>query len=250
MVDYNVRTHRRGATVAGDERPPRADVGAVPDVPGADGHPRLSRPPRHRARGRLRGHRPRPDRRARRDRGVPLGLRSRVVGLLRLRPELHDPGRLRVRAHAQPRAARVPGGGHRSRLRRLRRRRRPRRRPHAARGRAPAQHAGRQHPRRARQRGRQGRVPLRRDRALPLAVPAPLPPHLDQSRQGLRRRLARARVGLSLLRLLRRRRDELGAHRRRAAGLLLPDRADAGGQSPGRLRREDGSPWPGASAPS
>ena len=93
-VDYNVKTLGAGAAVgrmAG--RPPRADVGAVPDVPGPHRHPRLSRHPRHRAGGRVRGHRAGPDRRARRHRRVPLRLRARDLGVVRVRARLHHPGR-------------------------------------------------------------------------------------------------------------------------------------------------------------
>ena len=84
-------------------RPPRADVGAVPDVPGPHGHPRLPRLPRHRAGGGLRRHRARPDRRARGHRGVPVGFEldtweSYVGGL-----GVHDPRRAGARAHAKPR---------------------------------------------------------------------------------------------------------------------------------------------------
>ena len=97
-----------------------------------------------------------------------------------------------------------------------------------ARRRAPAQHARRQHPERERQ-----------PRSLKVAVlyaaiglfhwAAAAPFFLISTDPDARvpRGLARARVGLPVLRLLRRRRDQLGADRRRAPRLLVPDRARA-----------------------
>ena len=85
--------------------------------------------------------------------------------------------------------------------------------------------------------------------ALPLALPAAVLPHLDRSGPRLPRGLARARVGLPLLRLVRRRRDQLGADRRRAARLLVPDRARAGGHPAGAAASERGSRSAGPSAP-
>ena len=62
----------------------------------------------------------------------------------------------------------------------------------------------------------------------------PVLPDLHRSGPRVSRGLAGARVGLRLLRLLRRGRDLLGAHRGRAARLLVPDRARAG-RHPARL---------------
>ncbi len=152
-------------------RPPRADVGALPDVPGPHRHPRLSRHPRHRAGGRVRGHRAGPDRRARRHRGLRLRVGARDLGVVRVRARLHHPGRRRPRAHAHPGAARVPGGGDRRGLRRLLRGGGAGGGPLPPRRRAPARHARGQHPERAARRAAQGRRTLRADRGLPLVVP-------------------------------------------------------------------------------
>ena len=152
---------------------------------------------------------------------------------------------------ALTRSRRRPGlarGGDRRGLRGLRGRRGAAGRPLAARRRAPARDAGGQPAQRARRGGAQGRRALRADRRLSLALPPAVLPHLHRSRPRLSRWLARPRVGLSLLRLVRRRRDLVGAHRGRPARLLVPDRPRARGHPARPAHRSAGSRWAGPSA--
>ena len=65
-------------------------------------------------------------------------------------------------------------------------------------------------------------------RRLPLRVPAALPADLDGPGAGGRRGHLGAPVGLPVLCVVRLRRDLVGVDRRRAAGVLLPDRAVGG----------------------
>src|SRR5262245_31422948 len=226
-----------GLPVTHGRRSLRADVGAVPDVPGPHRHPRVSRLSRHRPRSGVRRHRPRADRRARRHGRVSVRLRPGILAVLCRRAPRHRCGRARPGPDTEPRATRLPGGGHRRRLRRVVGGRGPARGPLAPWGRASARHARGQHPERARIRGGESRAALRGHRALSLVVPAAVLSDLHGSGAGLSRGLARALVGLSLLRVVRPRRDELGAHCRRPARVLVSDRPRAGRHPARRTHR-------------
>ena len=84
--------------------------------------------------------------------------------------------------------------------------------------------------------GEDGR-PLRARRALPLRLPRAVPADLDERAGGRAAGLQHPLLGLPLLRLLRLRRDVLGRDRRRAARLLLPDRAVGRGDALRRAAR-------------
>jgi len=120
----------------------------------------LSRRSRAGARGRLRRHRARPDRRARRDRGVLFRPRAPHLGVVRGRSLRDAPGALVLSLTRPASGAFVPGGGDRRRVRRPPRPvavllSGPRR---ARRGTHPGD-AGRLAPDRERRRRRQGRNP-------------------------------------------------------------------------------------------
>ena len=73
---------------------------------------------------------------------------------------------------------------------------------------------------------------------VPLALPAAVLPDLDRSGGRISRWVAGTVVGLSLLCVLRARRDQLCPGRRRVAGVLLSDRARPGRHRAGRGDRE------------
>ena len=185
-VDYNVKT--LAEALAGSRhgrRPPRADVGAVPDVPGAHRHPRLSRASTS-SRGRSCSWTSRWPRSPRSAPPPPSSSASssRPGSPTRSALGFTILGAARPRADAQPRAARLAGGGDRRRLRGLRGGRGAARRPLAPRRRAPARHAGGQHPERAAAREVLKVAALYAPiGALPLALPAAVLPHLHRSRR-------------------------------------------------------------------
>ena len=81
------------------------------------------------------------------------------------------------------------------------------------------------------------------DRPVPLHLPPPVPrdldePHHDTQRTSRADRAVGAILGLPVLRLVRLRRHLVGLDCRRAAGVLLPDRAVGGGDALRRLHRQ------------
>ena len=110
--------------------------------------------------------------------------------------------------------------------------------------RAPQGHAGRQHPGGVVGRGRQDGGALRRHRPLPLRLPQALPGASRSTTVPTRRRV-HALVGFPLLRVVRLRGHVVGVDRRRAARLLVSDRARRWARCSTPTRSDDAWPWAG-----
>ena len=215
--------------------------------PDSDGHSRLPRRPRRGARRDFRGPLAGSDRRAGHHHRRCSTASSRTAGRLYGQPHLHLHRRGGLLHHPRPPRAHPTGGHHRHLLRGGVGGRDPGDEQVGRADRAPQGNAGGQHPDRLVAGGGKDRHPLRRHRPVPLHLPPQVPADLDGPRGGRGAGHLDALLGFPVLRLVRLRGDLVGGDRRRAAGVLLPDRAVGGGHALRREHRHRGwrsaGPW-------